>query len=385
MADANILKQYTELAKTQASRADIAGSFTKALDLSGRKARKEKEIEELNQRVAERLETLDGNINLNAVDDPKLKSALSKFGTESKYSFSDKANLVGKLNDPTSIEHMQLVDEMNGINDQFTAVRAEMDYISQMQADYLNIVDEDGGFSVGQKDPEQVKALEEIFGGGGNYTVSVKDGHIVYNVGGKDYAAKDLKLPGRKAFNEAEVLMTSNAGLMSMGRALNAADEQLLRTQYDSMFKTESALRSILSDGDFGDIIPTSDIDIDEIGFQEAKTLFIDRLINANKASARRGIKPDDAINNSELTSTQKEKREQWNAISSSYEKNVVFDIVTSTGQKLRFTPHSDNGKNVWTKQIWMEKLNKYVDDNKPGGTHEWTLDEIQGLFGYKF
>lgn len=296
MADANILKQYTELAKTQASRADIAGSFTKALDLSGRKARKEKEIEELNQRVAERLETLDGNINLNAVDDPKLKSALSKFGTEYKYSFSDKANLVGKLNDPTSIEHMQLVDEMNGINDQFTAVRAEMDYISQMQTDYLNIVNEDGGFSVGQKDPEQVKALEEIFGGGGNYTVSVKDGHIVYNVDGKGYAAKDLKLPGRKAFNEAEALMASNAGLISMGRALNAADEQLLRTQYDSMFKTESALRSILSDGDFGDIIPTSDIDIDEIGFQEAKTLFIDRLINANKSSARRGIKTDKNI-----------------------------------------------------------------------------------------
>lgn len=291
MADATILQGYRKLAESQAKRADIAGEFTKALDLSGRKARKEKEIEELNQRIADRLETLDGNINLNAVDDPKLKSALGQFGTTSKYSFSDKANQVGRLNDPTSMEHMKLVDEMNGINDQFKAVRAEMDYISKMQADYLNIIDEDGGFSVGQKDTEQVKALEQIFGGGGDYSVSVKDGHIVYNVNGKDYAAKDLKLPGRKAFEQATGLMQTNAGLVSMGRALNSADEQLLRTQYDSMFKTESALRSILSDGDFGDVIPTSDIDIDDMGFEDAKATFINRLINANKASARRGIK----------------------------------------------------------------------------------------------
>lgn len=378
MADATILQAYKKLTESQAKRADIAGSFTKALDLSGRKARKEKEIEELNQRVAERLETLDGNINLNAVDDPKLKSALSKFGTEYKYSFSDKANQVGHLNDPTSMKHMKLVDEMNSINDQFRAVRAEMDYISKMQADYLTIVDEDGGFSVGQKNPEQVKALEEIFGGGGNYTVSVKDGHIVYNVGGKDYAAKDLKLPGRKAFDEAQALMASNAGLMSMGRALNAADEQLLRTQYDSMFKTESALRSILSDGDFGDIIPTSDIDIDEIGFEEAKTLFIDRLINANKASARRGIKTDED-STGDLPSSLVAAKNQWQQAKASWKNNNRFSLKTVNNERLTFSPRPDKRWDVFiTDDKGVAKLYQ-------GGLSVMTLDEVESLFGYKF
>jgi len=354
MADTTILQGYKELAKTQAKQADLVGAFAKGFDFEGRKAKKEKEIAELNQRIAERLDTLDGNINLNSVDDPKLKAALGKFGTDAKYSFSEKANKVGRLNDPTSIEHMELVGEMNNINNQFSGVRAEMDYISKLQNDFLNIVAEDGGFSVGQSNPEQVKALEQIFGGGGEYKVAIKDGHIVYTVNGKDYAAKDLKLPGRKAFAEATGILETNSNLQNLGRALTDADAQLLRSQYDSMFKTESALRSIISDGDFGDVIPTGDIDIDEVGFDAAKNMLIDRIIKANKVAANIGVKSKAkaAGGKDTRTSAQKDYESAVKRIESAFNARVPFKIDENTKV-------SPSGKDSWIVYEWdpVEKI----------------------------
>jgi hypothetical protein len=115
-----------------------------------------------------------------------------------------------------------------------------------------------------------------------------------------------------------------------------------------------------------------------------------DIIVNGYKDAAQQSAaKYQSTLNNKDkndsLSSTQKQKREQWNAISNSYQNGNEFDLVTAGGQKLRFKPHTDKGKKVWTRQIWMEKIGRYVDDVKPGGTHEWTLDEIQGLFGYKF
>ena len=288
MANTTLIQGYRELARTQAGQPDIAGSFFKGLNIEETKAKKEAEIEEINQRVAERMSGLDAGINLNAVEDPKLKSALGSWAISEKRTYADKANEVSKLNDPSDATHMQIVDEMNSINDGFSNVRREMDYVAQLQDNYKNVMQADGGFSADQANKDLFYAMEQIFGGGGEYKTSIKNNHIVYNVNGKEYQAKDLKLPTKKAYAEAKAILDTNVKIRRAGISWNPQIEDLYRTQYDEMFKNEEALRSVLSK-DFAKNIPTNDISVDAMGFDAAKEVFIDRVINANRMAAEQG------------------------------------------------------------------------------------------------
>ena len=306
MADKTILQGYEALSKARAKQADIAGSFSKAYDFAGRKARKEQEIIDTNNKVADRMNGLEGNINFNAVEDPKLREAVGSFAVLDKDIYANAAIAIGNIKNSADPEYQRLIGQMNDVNNNFNGVRDELVYISTLGAQYQEVMDTEGGFSAGIQNTEEFKAMAEIFGGGGNYSVSVENGHIIYDVNGKKYNASDLALPMKKAFPIAQAILESNKEMYDTNRELNVDDIELLRLRYNNQFANENALRSILSDADFGDIIATEDIDIDEMGVDAARELFVNRLIEANKASARRGITNKDKYGRDTRTSDQK-------------------------------------------------------------------------------
>ena len=307
MADKTILQGYEALSKARAKQADIAGSFSKAYDFAGRKARKEQEIIDTNNKVADRMNGLEGNINFNAVEDPKLREAVGSFAVLDKDIYANAAIAIGNIKNSADPEYQRLIGQMNDVNNNFNGVRDELVYISTLGAQYQEVMDTEGGFSAGIQNTEEFKAMAEIFGGGGNYSVSVENGHIIYDVNGKKYNASDLALPMKKAFPIAQAILESNKEMYDTNRELNVDDIELLRLRYNNQFANENALRSILSDADFGDIIATEDIDIDEMGVDAARELFVNRLIEANKASARKEyhyyfvISPIDNVATSEI------------------------------------------------------------------------------------
>ena len=357
MADATILRGYEKLAQAQAKQADVAGAFFGALDLKGRKAKKEKEIEEIQQKVNSRMEGLKGDINLSAVEDPKLRNAICNFAVAGKNTYSDAANRVAPLTNTSSPEYQYETSLMNGVNDSFVSTRSEMDYITKLQESYKETMAA-GGFSLGNKDTDEFNAMAQIFGGGGDYTVVADNGHITYTVDGKEYKAADLKLPNKPAFAEAEALLQTNADFFKLGRELNVNDAQLLSSQYKNLLKTEDAVRSIISDGDFGNVIATEDIDVDEIGWEEARDVFVERMIKANSDSARMGIGKNKPNSKKSTTGTQltypqqlkaAEKKEVISQIQSGYDKPIATGRRLKNGQELFLTLNAKVGKWVLT------------------------------------
>lgn len=333
MADKNILAAYDQLAKSNAKQADIAGSFAKSLGLSERKKEREKRIQESNARVSESMSKLDSKIDMTSVEDPALRAVLGEWAMSEKNKYATAANYAAKVDDPSSQTAMGLAEEMNRVNDEFVSVRNEMTGLDKMRLEYKRIMTEEDGFSTGA-DPEVVEAMEAIFGSGAQ--PKIKGGHIVYEVNGKEYSVKDLKLPTQKAYGKAKDLLDQNAGFADKGQELSAENEQMLRNKYKIDLANEDQLRSLLADGDFGDIIPTEDIDVKEIGFEAARDIFIDRLIEANKASALKGKKEKDAkAAKGGGSDSGKDLYKLPNGAVVSYEMKGVYDELVKTTELL--------------------------------------------------
>ena len=64
------------------------------------------------------MEGLKGDINLSAVEDPKLRNAIGNFAVAGKNTYSGAANRVAPLTDATSAEYQYETNLMNGVNDE---------------------------------------------------------------------------------------------------------------------------------------------------------------------------------------------------------------------------------------------------------------------------
>ena len=359
---------------------DVGEQFMTGFDKSlESKRKKEAENKAIQDRVNSYMDSFNNDIDLikfKPEEQTLVKNKIAGWRNE----YADLANQAAAIQDKSSAEYQELIDSMNGIQNRMVNLKNNLDQLAAFKTEYGANIKAKTYSNAGANDMSLAQG-EIMY----QYPIGSigDDGNLMWSDEGTgDFNFQDYQMPFEKATGLATVLGKIANPIRMQKTPLDNLQKKEIREQVDNLTRDPKALASLISDSDLP-AFDFSNIDPDD---PNAREKVVDLLVNSIYDLRGKGLSPSDKdVKDSELTSTQKEKREQWNAISSSYEKNVVFDIVTSTGQKLRFTPHSDNGKNVWTKQIWMEKLNKYVDDNKPGGTHEWTLDEIQGLFGYKF
>ena len=359
---------------------DVGEQFMTGFDKSlESKRKKEAENKAIQDRVNSYMDSFNNDIDLikfKPEEQTLVKNKIAGWRNE----YADLANQAAAIQDKSSAEYQELIDSMNGIQNRMVNLKNNLDQLAAFKTEYGANIKAKTYSNAGANDMSLAKGeimYQYAIGSIGD------DGNLMWSDEGTgDFNFQDYQMPFEKATGLATALGKIANPIRMQKTPLDNLQKKEIKEQVDNLTRDPKALASLISDSDLP-AFDFSNIDPDD---PNAREKVVDLLVNSIYDLRGKGLSPSDKdVKDSELTSTQKEKREQWNAISSSYEKNVVFDIVTSTGQKLRFTPHSDNGKNVWTKQIWMEKLNKYVDDNKPGGTHEWTLDEIQGLFGYKF
>jgi len=359
---------------------DVGEQFMTGFDKSlESKRKKEAENKAIQDRVNSYMDGFNNDIDLIKFK-PEEQTLVKNKITGWRNEYADFANQAAAIQDKSSAEYQELIDSMNGIQNRMVNLKNNLDQLAAFKTEYGANIKAKTYSNAGANDMSLAQGeimYQYAIGSIGD------DGNLMWSDEGTgDFNFQDYQMPFEKATGLATALGKIANPIRMQKTPLDNLQKKEIKEQVDNLTRDPKALASLISDSDLP-AFDFSNIDPDD---PNAREKVVDLLVNSIYDLRGKGLSPSDKdVKDSELTSTQKEKREQWNAISSSYEKNVVFDIVTSTGQKLRFTPHSDNGKNVWTKQIWMERLNKYVDDNKPGGTHEWALDEIQGLFGYKF
>ena len=104
------------------------------------------------------------------------------------------------------------------------------------------------------------------------------------------------------------------------------------------------------------------------------------------------------------MSASMQELKAQWDNATKAYAGGKSFTLPTPEGSFMRFADPTINkatGDLVYTKQVFDEdlgmfieaeaveidpKLGRYVKKQSPGkSTKNWSLDEIQAEFGYKF
>ena len=289
MADKALIQGARELAASRGF-VDYAGSFSKGFDSAGRKAKKEKKILEINNKVSEYYDTVDLDVDLSGFS-PETKNIYEQQLIGYKEQVYQNATALANT-DASDPKYLEYKSKLNGINSSVSNMAAQAELLQQLGSEYRTINTSGaaglGGFSVGA-DPANVEDMRKIFLDKSVPLQVDETGNLHYNVNGKKYSVKDFKMPLLKASQQGKFIIDKNSSLSTLGRALTPANVDALKNQYKDLISSKGILSSLLST-DFTDI-PTEDMDIEDYdNWEDARDEFINRLAISNKSAAANSV-----------------------------------------------------------------------------------------------
>ena len=366
MADKALIQGAKELAASEGF-IDYASSFSKSFDTEGRKARKEKEILEINNKVSEYYDTVDLDVDLSGFSPESrnlYEQQLIKYKDQVYKNATSLANT--DASDPAYLEYKS---ELNTINSSVSNMAAQADLLKQLTLEYRTInssgKDGLGGFSVGA-DPADVEDMKKIFLDKSVPLQSDDKGNLYYNVNGKKYSIKDFKMPLMPAAGEAKQIIDKNSEYSQLGRPLTPQNVLALKNQYTDLIPSRDILASLLS-ADFKDI-PTEKIDLDDYdNWEDARDVFINMLAVANTEAAANSVK----YVAGDATSAQRNRASQVAALSEAFvagnpiiRSKVKFVVVAPTGGKSASGP---NQQPKSYKRFDLDQFGRWVENYEAG------------------
>ena len=366
MADRALIQGAKELAASEGF-IDYASSFSKSFDTEGRKARKEKEILEINNKVSEYYDTVDLDVDLSGFSPESrnlYEQQLIKYKDQVYKNATSLANT--DASDPAYLEYKS---ELNTINSSVSNMAAQADLLKQLTSEYRTInssgKDGLGGFSVGA-DPADVEDMKKIFLDKSVPLQSDDKGNLYYNVDGKKYSIKDFKMPLMPAAGEAKQIIDKNSEYSQLGRPLTPQNILALKNQYTDLIPSRDILASLLS-ADFKDI-PTEKIDLDDYdNWEDARDVFINMLAVANTEAAANSVK----YVTGDATSAQRNRASQVAALSEAFvagnpiiRSKVKFVVVAPTGGKSASGP---NQQPKSYKRFDLDQFGRWVENYEAG------------------
>ena len=366
MADKALIQGAKELAASEGF-IDYASSFSKSFDAEGRKAKKEKEILEINNKVSEYYDTVDLDVDLSGFSPESrnlYEQQLIKYKDQVYKNATSLANT--DASDPAYLEYKS---ELNTINSSVSNMAAQADLLKQLTLEYRTInssgKDGLGGFSVGA-DPADVEDMKKIFLDKSVPLQSDDKGNLYYNVNGKKYSIKDFKMPLMPAAGEAKQIIDKNSQYSQLGRPLTPQNVLALKNQYTDLIPSRDILASLLS-ADFKDI-PTEKIDLDDYdNWEDARDVFINMLAVANTEAAANSVK----YVAGDATSAQRNRASQVAALSEAFvagnpiiRSKVKFVVVAPTGGKSASGP---NQQPKSYKRFDLDQFGRWVENYEAG------------------
>ena len=366
MADRALIQGAKELAASEGF-IDYASSFSKSFDAEGRKAKKEKEILEINNKVSEYYDTVDLDVDLSGFSPESrnlYEQQLIKYKDQVYKNATSLANT--DASDPAYLEYKS---ELNTINSSVSNMAAQADLLKQLTSEYRTInssgKDGLGGFSVGA-DPADVEDMKKIFLDKSVPLQSDDKGNLYYNVDGKKYSIKDFKMPLMPAAGEAKQIIDKNSQYSQLGRPLTPQNVLALKNQYTDLIPSRDILASLLS-ADFKDI-PTEKIDLDDYdNWEDARDVFINMLAVANTEAAASSVK----YVTGDATSAQRNRASQVAALSEAFvagnpiiRSKVKFVVVAPTGGKSASGP---NQQPKSYKRFDLDQFGRWVENYEAG------------------
>ena len=380
-----------------------------------------KMVEEEQQRVQdivnERMGNLKTDIDFTTLE-PSMEKQVRSYLLEGKNEYSSLANELARLNDASDPRYQEITDRMNEIQRGFSNLAAELASYNQNKITTAEQI-RNGEFSKGT---DQLGRVSSVYGlDGTKPNMSIKDGHLTFNVNGETIDYYKMKnLPG-VATKVAGSILDTQFELSQRGTPMTPEEKKRYARTIEDSLRNQDTLASILSDypdeliftdlrEEFFDLRSQGKLDAEAL--KNIRTQVKERILNGYETASARGVKTAEekardkarAANggSGKMSASMQEKAAMWKAAMAAYQNHLPFTIENVAGEIVRFADpvRTPKGEWVYTKQILNEdglfvETENVEDFGKMGtgvkkqsvakGTKAWTLPEIQAEFGYQF
>ena len=301
--------------------------------------------------------------------------------------YADAANAAAQIQDKSSPEYQEYMDIMNGVKNKMTNLKSNLDNLAAFKGEYAENVKAGHYSNAGANDMSLAQGEVMLQYPIGSISAN---GDLMWNdeAGGGEFGFQDYQMPFEKATGLATALGKIADPIRMQKTPLDDLQRREIKEKVDALVRDPKALASLVSDSD----LPGFDFSNIDPEDPNAKEQVADLLVKSIEGLRGKGVVPDKKDSSGkQMSASMQEKQSQWRTATKSYEAGVGFEVENLDGTVVRYEPQTINPRTknkVWTKQIFVEELGKFVDVKNSGGgkgTKEWTLEEIQGDFGYSF
>jgi len=272
--------------------------------------------EQTNKAYQDRVNSLMGKMKTN-IDftsfSPQETAAMRTFLANERTKYADAATMVANMDDTTSPEYMEQVDIMNGVNNSFTNLAAQLKSYKESKVDFTeNMMT--GAISDGNPVNNTRENLA-IYGfldsdGDGinderlNVPFSIQQGgNLGFEIDGSVRLWNDHKGPIFKDYKFGGELLKGNEAVFNAGRKVGEDAQDLYRLELQQALGNQDTLRSFIYD--FNDNFKTEDLaklweenpDSPEV-LQQVRQQAIDRLVQSRVAVGNEGYANRQAYRN---------------------------------------------------------------------------------------
>jgi len=259
-----------------------------------------KMVEEEQQRIQDKVNDYMGDLKTD-IDfttlDPAMEKQVRSYLLEGKNEYSSLANELAKMNDASDPRYQEIVDKMSNIQKGYSNLAAELASYNQNKITTAEQI-RNGEFSKGT---DQLGRVSSIYGlDGTKPTMSIKDGHLSFNVNGETVDYYKMKnLPG-VATKVADSILGTQVELSKRGTAMTPQEKNRFARTIEDSLRNQDTLASILSD--YPDELPFDDLreqffdlrqqgKLDAEALKEIRTQVKERILKGYDEASALGVR----------------------------------------------------------------------------------------------
>ena len=248
-------------------------------------AANEAKLAEVQETVNNAMGMMKNNLDLTGFK-PEEQKAMRKFLISERNKYAYSASAISKLSDSTDPDYQYHVDIMNGVNNSFTNLSAQ---VKSYKANKLEFADgyNQGMYSNGNDGDLELENMS-IMGFGDNVAPLYvgEGGNLGFNTSKGKVSFNDYQQPFMKDYELASNLATTANSLYTSHTQLSPTQENVIRLDLQKSLSRPNALKSIVSKDFSDDGFVFDGIDINS---PDAKEQVINRIIEGYRGTARAG------------------------------------------------------------------------------------------------
>jgi len=267
----------------------VTEEFGKAIKLV------EEEQQRIQDSVNEHMANLKTDIDFTTLE-PGMEKEVRRYLLEGKNEYAALANELARLSDASDPRYQEITDRMNEIQQGYSNLAAELGAYNQNKITTAESI----RLEEYSKGTDQLGRVTGVYGlDGTKPNMTIKDGHMVFNVNGEEIEYYKMKgLPG-VATEVAGFILDTQIAVGKSGVEMTSFERNRYSRVIDDKLRNQDVLGSILSD--YPDELPLEDLrekffdlrakgELDAAALQEIRTEVKERILTSYDEANAAGV-----------------------------------------------------------------------------------------------